>query len=332
MKKINVTIALIMLVPIFCFSQQKTDGVNNARLKFPILAVYYQTYLVHKQTTLALPTEKFYKHASIMHVWGGAFTVNKGNDTSNSPVDGATNVTWKKMIKEIKKVQRSGTKLICPIFTNAGWNRGEPTFEDYDPGKPGNKYYDPNYKDKPPAQKIHDFVTHLRQRYTDELGIDGLSIDAEARVRLATDFYLAVVDSISKYWGPKSGSKRLLSIVSNNRYREYEQVIKARPDNFDWVELMGYGGSFHATVKDNIALFNEVAAIYPKEKILMGLYNDGANGKNDFANSIDDALELTNWEPADGKKGGIMIFASDDNADINFTKKVIEAWEKKNKK
>src|SRR5476651_1973630 len=327
--KNHLLIILTLLLPTLCFSQQKPD---DTRLKFPILAVYYQTYLVHGQTTFAFPTESFYKHATIMHVWGGAFTVNKGNDTLSTPVDGSTNATWKKMVAEIKKVQRSGTKLICPIFTNPGWNRGEPTFEDYDPGKPGNKYYSASYKDKTPAEKIHDFITHLRERYIDYLGVDGLSIDAEAQVRTANDYYMAIVDSMSKYWGPKSGSKQLLSIVSNNRYPEYEQVIKARGDNFDWVELMGYGGSFHATVKDNINLFNEVAAIYPKEKILMGLYNDGANGKNDFANTIDDALELTNWEPEQGKKGGIMIFASNDMADIDFTKRVIKDWEKKEKK
>jgi hypothetical protein len=329
MKKIYST-ALMLLLTGLCMAQQK--ATNNGRLKFPLVAVYYQTYLVHGQTTMPLPTESFFKNASIMHVWGGAFTVNKGNATNDQPVDGATNVTWRKMISEIYKVQKSGTKLICPIFTNAGWNRGEPTFEDYDPGKPGNKYYSEAYKDKTPAEKIHDFVTHLRQRYIDDLHVDGLSIDAEARVRMAGDYYMAVIDSMSKYWGPKSGSNRLLSIVSNNRYPEYEQAIKARGDAFDWVELMGYGGSFHATVKGNIDLFNEIATIYPKEKILMGLYNDGANGKNDFANTIDDALELTNWEPDGGKKGGIMIFAANDNADIEFTKKIMTDWEKKEKK
>jgi len=48
--------------------------------------------------------------------------------------------------------------------------------------------------------------------------------------------------------------------------------------------------------------------------------NMGIRWINDFANSIDDAIELTNWEPEGGKKGGIMIFASDDNADMILPK------------
>lgn len=193
--------------------------------------------------------------------------------------------SWQEILSEARSAQARGMKVCISVMSP----NGELTW---------NSIPDPEAF----AKNVHDLVN--------EWGLDGVDIDPEMSLNESpikpNENFTAVVKALSKYFGPLSGTGKILSFVSYELSLDGE-LLKATNHLFDHVMLMGYFWDYTTMISH----FNDYAAIVDPAKLLPGVSPAGPT------TPLSEVTELATWQPAGSVKGGMMEYNI--NADADFT-------------
>jgi len=208
-------------------------------------------------------------------------TINYNYITSNG-------TSWDEILSQSHAAQANGVKVcasIIPPNSSLNWN----TIPDPDTF----------------AKNVYDLVT--------EWGLDGIDIDPEQGGAVANDTFVAVVQALSRYFGPSSDTGLILSFVSYQLWND-KPVLQPCAALFDYVMTMGYFWSFETMIQQ----FGEYAAIVGADKLLFGI------GGDPWQTPLDETKQLAAWEPSGGTKGGMMEFNINDDTDYQAADAIIQ--------
>lgn len=197
--------------------------------------------------------------------------------------------SWPTILTQAKAAQAKGVKVcvsVIPPNNPLKWN----TIPDPDTF----------------AKNAYDLVT--------QWGLDGIDIDPEQGLGPANQTFVDVVQALSKYFGPASGTGLILSFVSYQLGND-QPVLQPCAALFDHVMLMGYFWD----EAEMLAQFGQYAAIVGADKLLFGIGGDG------WITPLAETEALAAWEPASGRKGGMMEFNINDDVGYQAAKAIIKA-------
>lgn len=196
--------------------------------------------------------------------------------------------TWDEILTQSHAAQANGVKVcvsILPPNAELIWN----TIPDPDTF----------------AQNVHQLVT--------QWGLDGIDIDPEQGGVVDNETFVAVVQALSKYFGPASGTGLIMSFVSYQLGND-EPVLQPCAALFDYVMLMGYFWSYDTMISE----FDRYAAIVGSENLMFGI------GGDPWQTSLSETQRLAAWQPASGTKGGMMEFNINDDTDYQAADAIIQ--------
>ncbi len=194
-------------------------------------------------------------------------------------------MSWEEILTEAGLAQARGMKVCISVMSP----NGELTW---------NSIPDPEAF----AKNVYDLVN--------EWGLDGVDIDPEMSINESpikpNENFIEVVKALSKYFGPSSGTGKILSFVSYDLSLDGD-LLKTVSQLFDYVMLMGYFWDYPAMISH----FNDYAAIVGADKLLPGVSPAGPT------TPLSEVTELAAWQPTGTAKGGMMEYNI--NADTAFT-------------
>ncbi|WP_316821504.1 glycosyl hydrolase family 18 protein [Pedobacter gandavensis] len=158
------------------------------------------------------------------------------------------------------------------------------------------------------AAEVYDLVVN-------DWGLDGIDIDPEMGGEVPNETFIKVVLELSKYFGPKSATRKKMSYVTYQYYVD-EQLLKRCNACFDYVSLAGYLWDMETMINQ----FELYAGLVGSKKLLFGVQP----GKHQLT-SLTDAIQLSQWQPDNGIKGGMMIFNINLDQDFNYTNELIQS-------
>lgn len=181
---------------------------------------------------------------------------------------------WEKILDTIHLMQAKGTKVILSVFVN-DWTNAPANF-DYDA-----------------------FALSVKKKVLDTWKLDGIDLDIEGHAVNANTY--RAVNSLAKYFGPKSGTAAILSAVV------YEStgfnVLRNTSAVYDFVSTMDYWSVANGS---NQATFTRIIdAGIPAGRILFGV---SAEPNFRSTNTPANVARCVAWNPAQGAKGGMMVF------------------------
>lgn len=195
-------------------------------------------------------------------------------------------MSWSDIMTGSRTLQQRGVKVVASIMSTPN------------PPISWNTIADPESF----AEQVYDLVVNQWQ-------LDGIDIDPEIGGGEAPNStFIAVVKALSKYFGPQSGTGKIMSYVS---YQLYNDNVLLTDTNgmFDYVMLMGYFWDYNTMLSQ----FKQYAAIVGNQNVLFGVQP----GNSSQSTPLDEAVELARWQPATGnQKGGMMLYNI--NIDTNF--------------
>jgi glycosyl hydrolase family 18 (putative chitinase) len=189
--------------------------------------------------------------------------------------------TWEEILSQSHAAQANGVKVCVSIIPPANsdliWNT-IPDPETF-------------------AQNVYNLVT--------QWGLDGIDIDPEQNGAIDNNTFVAVVQALSKYFGPTSGTELIMSFVSYQFFND-QPVLQPCAPLFNYVMLMGYFWPYDTMIKE----FNQYAAVVGSQSLMFGI------GGDPWQTPLSETKALAAWEPSNGTKGGMMEF--DINDDTNY--------------
>lgn len=216
--------------------------------------------------------------------------------------------SYKDLSKQIRSLQKKGIKVLQNIDDEASWQSSKPG------GFASAKAY---------AEAIKSIVI-------DQWKLDGISLDIEHEGKRpnpipkfpgyaatgyrgwympsmdATPEYLEVIRELTKYFGTTVPNNKQLQIASGINVFAWDKIMENFGNNFNYVQLQSYD------VKVNDAkLMMEYATEtnkIPASKMVFGAYAEGGKSK-------EGDVEVAKWVPAQGPKGGMMIYTYNSNTD-----------------
>jgi hypothetical protein len=158
------------------------------------------------------------------------------------------------------------------------------------------------------AQNVYNLVT--------EWGLDGIDIDPEqdGGTIAPNEGFVAVVQALSKYFGPASDTGLIMSFVSYQLLDD-QTVLQPCASLFNYVMLMGY----FWTKTEMIEQFNDYAAIVGSQNLMFGI------GGDPWSTPLPETEALAVWEPDNGTKGGMMEFNINDDTNYQAANAIIKA-------
>jgi hypothetical protein len=214
------------------------------------------------------------------------FLVNLYPDTAlNTNYITSDGMSWDQILQGAKTLQQRGTKVLASIMSTPNppisWN----TIAD-------------------PAA----FASQVKSLVVDQWGLDGIDIDPEIGDSEApNDTFIQVVKELSAYFGPASGTGKMMTYVSYQLGND-QTLLQDSKAYFDYVALMGYFWDYDTMISQ----FEQYAAIVGNEMVLFGVSPGGG-----AVTPIDEVKQLAQWQPSGGSKGGMMLFNI--NGDTNFS-------------
>lgn len=202
---------------------------------------------------------------------------------------GGESANYFKTLKEtyIPALQAKGTKVI--------WTQGYWPWRDV--------------KDSSDQAGIDAAVKYIMSTIN-EYNYDGFDIDYEDKTAAETGVIVKLYEGLSKYLGPKSGTGKLLILDTDEdpRYeREVASLLDKVKDQVDYVFFQAYRRS----AADVTASFSKGFSKYiPASKFLVGVNFQGQDGTE--ASNIALINDFAAWQPANGVKGGVLIYGIDE--------------------
>ncbi len=240
------------------------------------MAAYWVGYANNGIRLEALPEYIDVVHLFTLNIW---------------PIRGLNNdlltsggMSWEEIIVGAHALQKRGTRVLASIvstpYPRISWN----TIPD-------------------PVE----FAERVASQVIDEWGLDGIDIDPEiGDGETPNETFVSVVEALSRYFGPQSGSGRMMTFVSREMETDW-RFLQRTHTLFDYIGLMGY--FWPMTEMKN--QFEQYAAIVGAKNLLFGFST--ANPST----PLHEVIQLARWQPQREWKGGMMEFNI--NADTGFT-------------
>jgi hypothetical protein len=148
-----------------------------------------------------------------------------------------------------------------------------------------------------------------------EWGLDGIDIDPEQGDGVAPNQnFVTVVQALSKYFGPASGTGLIMSFASYQL--DFDQtVLQPCANLLNYVMLMGY----FWPESEMIDQFNQYAAIVGAQNLMFGI------GGDPWQTPLSETQALAAWEPTPGPKAGMMEFNINDDQNYQAAEAIISA-------
>jgi len=146
-----------------------------------------------------------------------------------------------------------------------------------------------------------------------EWGLDGIDIDPEQGGAVDNETFVSVVQALSKYFGPASGTGLIMSFVSYELGND-TPVLQPCASLFNYVMLMGYFWPFEIMVQE----FEAYAKIVGSQNLMFGI------GGDPWQTQLPETKQLATWEPSTPPKGGMMEFNINDDVNYQAAKAIIE--------
>lgn len=162
------------------------------------------------------------------------------------------------------------------------------------------------------AADVYDLVANI-------WGLDGIDIDPEMGGDIPNETFIEVVWELSKYFGPRSKTGKTMSYATYQYYAD-EQLLKQCNALFNYVALMGHIWD----PETMISQFELYAGLVGSKKLLFGVQPG-----NDRSTSLNEAIQLSKWQPDNGLKGGMMLFNINIDKDFHYTTKLIKTLKSK---
>ena len=216
-------------------------------------------------------------------------TTSSGGTTIDYNYITSQGTTWDEILSQAHAAQANGVKVcvsILPPNNSLIWNT-IPDPETF-------------------AQNVYNLVT--------EWGLDGIDIDPEQGGGVDNDVFVSVVQALSKYFGPASGTGLIMSFVSYELFND-QPVLEPCASLFSYVMLMGY----FWPESEMIQQFEAYAAIVGNQNLMFGI------GGDPWQTPLSETQALAAWEPADSMKGGMMEFNINDDTNYQAAEAIIAA-------
>ncbi|WP_143306455.1 EndoS/ChiA family endoglycosidase [Chitinophaga vietnamensis] len=199
---------------------------------------------------------------------------------------------------DVRILQSRGVKVLMNVDDNAGWSTNKP-FTTYNGVVLNNT----------------QFISQTKRYVLDSLKLDGIALDIEHGATNNAS-YRALLKGLGAYFGPLSNKPATLYTAAiYSGAPEGGAIGKdtsvAKYVNF--VEDMGYWG-------DYVSRFTQWSNYIGVSKVMVGV-----SAESQFKNLANDTA-AAKWQPASGKKAGIMVYAA--NLDSNYTNTVFRALSK----
>lgn len=197
--------------------------------------------------------------------------------------------SWEEILSQAHEAQANGVKVcvsIIPPNSELIWN----TIPDPDTF----------------AQNVYNLVN--------EWGLDGIDIDPEQGNMIDNDTFVAVVQALSKYFGPASNTGRIMSFVSY-QFGHDKPVLQNCASLFNYVMLMGYFWSYQTMIEE----FNQYAKVVGSQNLMFGI------GGDPWQTPLFETKALATWEPSNATKGGMMEFNINDDTNYQAADVIIQA-------
>jgi len=234
------------------------------------------------------PIQSLPKGIDVVNLFLLNFTSSTNGTTLDYNYITSEGTTWDEILSQSHAAQANGVKVCASVIPPANsliWNTipDPATF----------------------AQNVYNLVKSW--------GLDGIDIDPEQGAAPNAGF-VAVVQALSKYFGPASGTGLIMSFVSYELFND-KTVLKPCASLFDYVTLMGY----FWTESEMIEQFQAYAAFVGSQKLMFGI------GGDPWITPLAETQALAAWEPASGNKGGMMEFNIDDDTNYQAANAIIKA-------
>lgn len=159
------------------------------------------------------------------------------------------------------------------------------------------------------------FAADVYELVVNTWGLDGIDIDPEMGGDMPNETFIRVIMELSKYFGPRSGTGKIMSYVTYQYYAD-EQLLKRCNAYFDYVSLAGYLWDIETMIHQ----FELYAGLVGSKKLLFGV-QPGQHQPS----SLSDAIQLSQWQPDNGLKGGMMVFNINLDQDFHYTSELIKS-------
>jgi hypothetical protein len=174
-----------------------------------------------------------------------------------------------------KALQARGVKVVMSVSGNPKWP-GHPT---------GWANLNPKV-----------FAANAKKIVVDDWGLDGIDLDNEEFSLTPGQDFVDVIAELRKAFGPNA----LVTIPVFNGLPRDAYLSKAAP-NLSFVSTMAYWNDFD----DQVALFEQYAALVGPEKVAIGVANAANPGQDTPFAAVP---KLAAWDPAGSKKAGMMLW------------------------
>ena len=154
------------------------------------------------------------------------------------------------------------------------------------------------------AENVYNLVTGW--------GFDGIDIDPEqGNGVIDNSTFVSVVQALSKYFGPQSGTGLIMSFASYQLFAD-SPVLQPCGSLFDYVSLMGYFWSYDQMITE----FDSYTQYVEAQNLLFGI------GGDPWQTDLDETKQLASWEGTNGK-GGMMEFNINDDTNYQAADAII---------
>lgn len=197
--------------------------------------------------------------------------------------------SWSDIQSQVKAVQAQGVKVcasIIPPNSSLNWN----TIPDPDTF----------------ALNLYNVITSW--------GFDGIDIDPEQGGVAPNQNFVAVIQALSKYFGPQSSTGLIMSYVGYQFYSD-QTVLNPCASMFNHVMTMGYFWGYNMMIQQ----FANYAGIVGDQNVLIGI------GGDPFQTPLSETQQLASWEPTGSSKGGMMEFNINDDPNYASANAIISA-------
>lgn len=249
-----------------------------------------------------LPLTTFTDNANIVvmfegTVWEIADSVNYGSSSAYIlTINGGPYKYYGEIIRDMKILQSRGIKVLWNVDDAYSWNTATP-FTTYD-GQ---------------ALNATQFAEFVRTMVVDKLGLDGISLDVEHMGSTAANaYFIELVKAFGAHFGPRSSNPdNTIYTAAIYSGGEAGYAIGQSPDVASYMNFVMDMGYF----QDNTTRFYRWADYIGAGKTMIGVSNQ--------YNSLSNATTAAAWEPTNGTKAGIMVFAA--NVNKPYTDAIFDA-------
>lgn len=158
------------------------------------------------------------------------------------------------------------------------------------------------------------FAANVYELVVNTWNLDGIDLDPEMGGDVPDDNFIKVITELSKYFGPKSATGKMMSYVTYQYYAD-EQLLKKCNACFDYVALAGYLWDLETMINQ----FELYTGLVGSKKLLFGVQP----GRHQ-ATSLSEAMQLCKWQPDNGLKGGMMLFNINLDKGFRYTTELIK--------